>query len=195
MCIGSRNYKEELISLLKSNTIVWEIITSAGELKLPGWHVAAGCIAQTVWNYLHGYEFLKNINDIDFIYFDDSDLSLEAEDRIISIVKSFYKNSPVHIDVKNQARVHIWYEEHFGYKIKPYRNIFEAVDTFPTTATCVALADKNGTIDIYAPYGLNDMFNMIVRPNKKQITEEIYNKKTERWKNAWQLLTIIPWND
>lgn len=46
----------------------------------------------------------------------------------------------------------------------------------------------------YAPFGLNDLFGMMVRANKVQITEEIYNKKVERWKVLWPGLTIIPWS-
>jgi hypothetical protein len=41
------------------------------------------------------------------------------------------------IDVKNEARVHLWYKSHFGYDIPPYHSVEEAMDSWPTTATAV----------------------------------------------------------
>ena len=46
---------------------------------------------------------------------------------------------------------------------------------------------------MYAPYGLNDLFGMIVRPNKLQITEVIYQQKVTRWKTCWPSLQIVGW--
>jgi len=48
-------------------------------------------------------------------------------------------------------------------------------------------------IKMQAPYGIDDLLNMIVRPNKTQITEDIYNKKLARWTQIWPRLIIIPW--
>lgn len=41
---------------------------------------------------------------------------------------------------------------------------------------------------------LNDLLGLIVRPNKVQITKEIYEKKVLRWKTNWPDLNVIPWN-
>ena len=46
---------------------------------------------------------------------------------------------------------------------------------------------------VYAPFGLNDLFAMIVRPNKVQITEAIYQAKVARWTACWPRLEVIPW--
>ena len=81
------------------------------------------------------------------------------------------------LDVKNQARVHVWYEQHFGYSIRPYQSLEEAINTWPTTATAVGIRRWNEEWKIYAPYGLNDLFGKIVRANKAQITQEIFEKK------------------
>jgi hypothetical protein len=47
---------------------------------------------------------------------------------------------------------------------------------------------------VYAPFGLTDLFSMIVRPNKMQITEELYEAKTERWIRLWPKLQRLPWD-
>lgn len=179
--------------IILSNELIVEILTRAQKLNLPSWYLGAGCIAQTVWNHFHKFELNKNINDYDLVFFDDSDLSYEAEDKIIEKVKNELEDLSINIDVKNQARVHLWYNEYFGYSIKPYKNIEEAIDTWPTTATSIGVKFINNEFIYYAQFGLNDILNMIARPNKIQITKEIYEKKIERWKNCWPELKIVEW--
>ncbi|AHK04607.1 hypothetical protein X971_4768 [Agrobacterium tumefaciens LBA4213 (Ach5)] len=38
------------------------------------------------------------------------------------------------------------------------------------------------------------MLGAVVRPNKKQITREIYEKKIGRWIKLWPELTIVDWD-
>jgi uncharacterized protein len=49
-------------------------------------------------------------------------------------------------------------------------------------------------LHVYAPFGLTDLLNMIVRPNKMQITRELYEAKTERWTRLWPKLQRLPWD-
>lgn len=99
------------------------------------------------------------------------------------------------IEVTNEARVHLWYEQHFGYGIHPYRSVEEAIGSWPTTATSVGVRyDEIGAFVVRAPYGLDDLFGLIVRPNTRQITKDIYLAKTRRWLDAWPKLTVIPWD-
>ncbi|WJV29726.1 nucleotidyltransferase family protein [Rossellomorea sp. AcN35-11] len=98
------------------------------------------------------------------------------------------------LDVKNQARVHLWYEKKFGFSIKPYESLEEAIDSWPTTATALGVRlERGGSHKIYAPYDLEDLYSMIVRPNKRMITREIYEAKANKWKNKWPMLKVIPW--
>lgn len=187
--------RENLLKILKQNEHLHIIISSIFELEIPDLFVGAGCIAQTVWNHFHGFEPSQYISDIDIAYYDASDRSGEAEARVIDLIHNKYKNFAVKLDVKNQARVHLWYENHFGNKIAPYKSIYDAIDTWPTTATAIGVRKINGVFEIYAPYGLNDLFGLIVRPNKKQITKEIYERKIQRWSRHWAELKIIKWDD
>ena len=170
------------------------ILQRAPGLCLPNWYLGAGCIAQTVWNRLSGRNPLENIKDADLVYFDGTDLSPESEERITVLARERFSDLSLPIDMKNQARVHLWYERRFGYQIRPYRSVEEAIDSWPTTATAVAVRyNDDGAFRLYAPYGLEDLFDMIVRPNKVQITEEIYREKVHRWKACWPGLEVIPW--
>lgn len=46
---------------------------------------------------------------------------------------------------------------------------------------------------VYAPYGLDDMFNMKIKANPVQITEAIYNDKVAKWTAKWPNLTYEEW--
>ncbi len=179
--------------ILVQNKIIENILRLAPKLQMPNWYLGAGCIAQTIWNKLHEFDFNCGIKDYDLVYYDHSNLSGEKEELYIQKGRELFKDVPV--EIKNEARVHLWYEKHSGYPIEPYQSVEDAINAWPTTATCVAVkySDKN-QFAVYAPYGLNDLLGMIVRPNKTQITKEIYLKKVERWKKIWHKLKIIAWD-
>lgn len=182
-----------LESILKKSPIVSKALNRAERLDLPNWYLGAGCIAQTVWNHLSSEEPAAHIKDLDLAYFDPNDLSEKSEARREEEVEALFRDIPIKVDVKNQARVHLWYEEHFGHPIEPYPSIEAAISSWPTTATCIGVRMQRDDLIVYAPYGLNDLFDMIARPNKVQITEAIYIKKVDRWKTCWPKLQIIPW--
>ena len=58
--------------------------------------------------------------------------------------------------------------------IAPYSSLADAVASFPTTATSIALCKTDTTYEVIAPYGLNDLFDGIVRPNKVLVTQRSY---------------------
>ncbi len=183
-----------LESILTSSKLIREVLKRAKLSGLDNYYIGAGCITQTVWNYLFHQPFDYGIKDIDFVYFDNINLDYEAENRVIAGVKGLYADMKIDIDIKNQARVHLWYKDHFGYDILPYSNLETAINTWPTTVTAIGVRKKeDDSLRVYAPFGLNDLFGKIVRPNKAQITEEIYLTKTSRWLEKWPELTIIPW--
>jgi hypothetical protein len=183
----------QLEKVLLSNEVLYKVLRKAHTIGLQNYYIGAGCIAQTLWNYLMNFELTQGISDIDFVYYDSSDLSFAAEHSMIEGVINEIGPCPIKLDIKNQARVHLWYKEHFGYDIKPYNSIEEAINTWPTTATAIGTRWDGTKLNVYAPFGLNDLFGMIVRPNKAQITEEIYSQKIGKWKTKWPSLTIIPW--
>jgi uncharacterized protein len=162
-------------------------------LALPGWYLGAGCIAQTVWNLAHSKPPGVGILDYDLVYF-DPDLSESHEDDVRAEARALTADQPIDLDVKNQARVHLWYSDRFGYEIKPYSSIEEAIASWPTTATAVGVRLLERELDVYAPFGLEDLVNLTVRANRVQITPEIYDKKVARWIGLWPRLTVLPWD-
>lgn len=184
--------KEILFSILSKNTILFEILKEAQDLGLENYYIGAGCICQTIWNYQNNLDLMYGISDVDFVYF-DNDLSYEKEDLIIKQIEKKFSHLPVKIDVKNQARVHLWYKEYFGYNLTPYKSLEDSINTWPTTATSIGVRLIDDKFIVYAPFGLNDMFGQIIRANKTQITKETYQKKCEKWLGKWDTLKITEW--
>lgn len=184
--------REELSRILLAHPVLGEVLRRAPELGLAEYYVGAGCVCQSVWNDQEGLPPLHGISDVDFVYY-DRDLSYEKEDEVIRRVRSAFRDLAVELDVKNQARVHLWYRDHFGEDIAPYPSLEAAIDTWPTTATAVGVRLAGRELEIYAPFGLDDLFSRTVRANKAQITEEIYRSKWEKWQRRWTGLTVVPW--
>jgi len=184
--------KQMLFSILSKNSVLFELIKDAQSIGLQNYYIGAGCICQTVWNFQNNLDLMYGISDVDFVYFDE-DLSYEKEDLIIKQIERKFYHLPIKIDIKNQARVHLWYKKYYGYELSPYVSVENAINTWPTTATAIGVKMLDDKFIVYAPFGLNDMFGQIIRANKAQITKETYLQKCEKWSKKWSSLKIIKW--
>ena len=197
MLDGKDKCLDEQIKIFKKivfkNKKLVNIIKVIDELKINNCYVGAGCVNQTVFNYYHGYDIDYGINDYDIIYFDD-DTSYEAEDKVIKLINSRISDSTIRLDIKNQARVHMWFYEKYGIKREAYVSVEDAIGRWTSTVTCIGIRLINNKFEVYAPYGLNDLFNMIIRPVKIDIDKEFYYKRCIRWKNKWPNIKIISWD-
>jgi hypothetical protein len=194
------------------NPWVGEIAARAARLDLPDWYLAAGCLYQTVWNVLDGRDPQHGIADYDLIYFDAADLSWEAEDAVIRRCAAAFADLPagVVVEVRNQARVHLWYEDHFGVPCPPLRSSAEAIDRYAAFACQVGLRlvpdtpgrdgregrdGDCGRYEVYAPAGFDDLFGFVLRPNTVIAPRHVYETKAARWRTLWPRLTVLPWPD
>ncbi|WP_235079579.1 nucleotidyltransferase family protein [Amycolatopsis orientalis] len=176
------------------NDLVPEVLARAAELNLPGWYLTAGCLCQTVWNAVTGRPPAEGVKDYDLFYFDDSDLSWEAENAVIEEGKRRFGDLPVMAEIRNEARVHLWYEARFGVPCAPYPSTEAAIDSFPSTTSCLGIRlDDRGEWQVYAPHGFADVFNLVVRPNPGRAPRSSYEAKARRWQEQWPELTVLPW--
>ena len=160
--------------------------------KFRNYYVGAGGVNQTVFNYYHGYDINYGIKDFDIVYY-DSDESYEAEDIIIKDLESRLSHIDTSFDIKNQGRVYIWYNEKYGTNRDKYKSVEDAISSWGATVTCVGVRLENNELKVYCPYGLNDIFSMIIRPVKKDFEKESYVKRDNKWKEKWEKLKIVKW--
>ena len=183
-------------AVLQRNQVLAEVLSRAAVLDLPGWYLVAGCLYQTVWNAVTGRPPEAGILDYDLAYFDATDLSWQAEDAVIQAGQQRFGDLPAPVQIRNQARVHLWYEQKFGVACPPHTSTEAAIDTFEATTACLGVRLlSGGRWRVYAPHGLADVFNLVVRPNPVLAPGVVYQAKTARWRSQWPSLTVLPWPD
>ncbi|HEY3912360.1 MAG TPA: nucleotidyltransferase family protein [Stellaceae bacterium] len=170
------------------------LLAAIRTLRLPQWRLVAGCLYQTVWNCLTGHPPRTGIKDYDLIYFDDRDLSWAAEDRVIRQVAAATRGCVGPVETRNQARVHLWFESRFGV---PYPQLSSADAALPYYASVVQAIgvrlEDDGRLDVLAPFGFNDLFAMVIRPNLALDNAAAHTRKALRAQAIWPELTVIPW--
>ena len=182
------------LELALANPFNSAILERAGQLAVPDWWLTAGALFQTVWNVQDGRLPTAGIRDYDLFYFDDNDLSWKAEDLVIARAARLFGDLEVAVEVRNEARVHLWYEEHFGVPAQPFSSTKDAIDHFASTTCCYAVTrELDGELTVYAPHGYDDLFAQRVRPNPRLAPQEVYETKAARWLLEWPRLTIDPW--
>jgi hypothetical protein len=184
--------EERLVDILRGSSRLMQVLELARELALPQWRIVSGSIYQTVWNGLTGRDPDYGIKDYDLFYFDGADLSYEAEDVVIRRAAATCPPalSPL-VEVRNQARVHLWFEDHFGEPYAPLTSADEAIGRFVAPAFAVGVRlQPDGRIDIAAPFGLEDVFAMRMRPNPSRPLARGWAKTTDSAKARWPEVTL-----
>jgi uncharacterized protein len=171
-----------------NETIACELFEAA----LPDAWIVSGCLVQTVWNVLTGRAVDYGINDYDIFYF-DPDTSWAAEDAVIRKLRQRLAGCDVAIEVRNQARVHLWYPDKHGLPYPPVAGSTEGIDRFLTKTTQVGIRRNADGYDVYAPNGFDDIEGLVVRPNPgPNFSPANYAAKAARWKSLWPELTVLP---
>ena len=153
--------------------------------------IVAGCLTQTIWNIQTGRPVDHGINDYDIFYF-DPDTSWDAEDAVIRRIASCLDAVDAKVEIRNQARVHLWYPAKHGRPYPPLTRSTDGIDRFLTANTQVGLRPVGEGYELYAPKGLDGIAQMIVRPNHAaNFSAANYRAKAERWKALWPEITVI----
>lgn len=187
---------EELITILKKNQMLMEMLDYISKLQLPNFYIAAGSIFQTIWNYQDGRDLNYEIKDLDVIYYNSEDLSIDTDMKYYEMIQEYARshNISYEVDISNEARMHLWKEKKEGGKVLPYKNSEDAIDRWIATVHAIGITLEGGSIKVYAPYGLSDIFSRTIRPIKHSgNSKELYNKKVNDWKKRFSKLTVIDW--
>lgn len=183
----------ELVQAALSNPNSRAILDRLPKLGAPDAWLVSGAIFQPVWNAITGRPPTHGIKDYDIFYF-DPDPSWEAEDAVIKRADALFADLGIEIEVRNQGRVHIWYQEKFGTPYPALSKATDGIDRFLCDCAMIGMrpARKN-TYGVYAPRGHGDVADMIVRPNRMpNFHPDRYLEKAARWKALWPEITILP---
>jgi uncharacterized protein len=158
-----------LIQAVRASPTLMRVLDGVRALDLPDWRLVSGCVYQTYWNDRTGRAPDHGLKDYDTVYF-DSDTAYEAEDAYIRrAAAAFAPPLDAMVEVRNQARVHLWFEDRFGEPYAPLSSTDEALERFVCPAFAVGIRlEADDAISVAAPFGLEDMASMTLQPNPRR---------------------------
>lgn len=141
---------------------------------------------------MHQQNYDLITTEIDVIFFDpDEKLQQISQQLTQQLTAKFPQNE---WDVVNQADVHTWYKKDNGDAIAPYQSLLHALSMWPETATALAIRLlDNDDLDIIAPFGLTDLFELKLRWNPNLVSYAIFKQRVESksFLQRWAKLQFI----
>ncbi|UUX51923.1 nucleotidyltransferase family protein [Nisaea acidiphila] len=184
--MGEAALRERFVALVHENPVNRELLQRLPELGVEDCWVVAGCLFGTVWNALSDRPLTENIRDYDIFYF-DPETSYEAEDAVIRRGEALFGDLEVEIEIRNQARVPLWYEQRFGVPYPPISESRTGIERFVVAGTCCGISSEG---EVHAPYGFADMFDGILRWNPMNPTPHQFDYKCETYRARWPWLRV-----
>jgi hypothetical protein len=177
--------EHRLIHAVRASPALMRVMQGVRALDLPDWRLVSGCVYQTVWNALTDRPLDHGLKDYDVAYF-DLDTGYAAEDvHIRRAAAAFPPPLDAMVEVRNQARVHLWFEQRFGEPYAPLRSTDEALERFLCPAFAVGVRlETDDAISVAAPFGLEDLFALRLRPNPRRPVKgfaRVAASVTARW--------------
>ena len=175
------------LSTIRLNPVNAALLARLPDLGALQAHLVAGALFQTVWNVRSGQPPGAHIRDYDLFYW-DADTSYEAEDAVIRRAAALFADLGVRVEVRNQARVHLWFAGKHGLFRPPLRSAREGIDQFLVECTCVGVSAAG---EVYAPRGLDDLVAGRLRRNPRNHTPTLYAAKVADYRARWPWLVEV----
>ncbi len=175
---------QPLVELLKQDAHRFELLKLVAACGLPECLLAAGFVRNLVWDYLHDFPPTP-LNDVDVIYFDPCDELGVSEQLAQARLQELAPQ--VNWQVKNQALMHLKNNH------QPYKNCEDAMTYWPEQETAVGVyIDKNGDLNVVAPFGLTGLFAGSITYNPKGDKQAFsYRVKHKNWLSIWPRLKLV----
>lgn len=179
--------EDRLRAILADDPVRIDALTLVQSLDLPDCWIGAGFVRDAIWDHLHGRPSSPPLGDVDVVWYDPRQTSPERDCEFEDRLK--HASPAVDWSVKNQARMH------YRNTDPPYKSVDDAMRFWPETATAVAVRlTASGTMDICAPFGLCDLFDLVLRPTPPFESERraIFDQRVsaKRWLSRYPLLKI-----
>ena len=176
-----------LRSLIASDRRRMDALRAVRDLGLPDCWVAAGFVRNRVWDHLHGHAASPLLDDIDVVWFDGARCDAEDDAALERALRG--RDGVLDWSVKNQARMHVRNGD------APYASAADAMRYWPETATAVGVRLGAGdAIEVAAPFGLDDLFGLTVRPTRRFAEEKqavyVARIRAKDWLGRWPRLRI-----
>ena len=184
------DYQIQLKKFIESNMLIMQILHQLYTVE-PSAYIAAGIIRNTIWSHLHHFEYALDGTEVDVIFHNLSE-DPQPSKKMTACMSKVFPN--MQWDVTNQATVHHWYRLENGEAIAPLASIEHALSMWPETATAVAIRlNAHDQLEIVAPFGLADLFELKLRWNSTLVSYEGFMKRIKQKKmmSRWPKLELI----
>lgn len=177
------DYHTHLQTIL-SHSIIGTVLPKIAEINLPNWWLAGGAVRNTVWCNIFGEECKLFIKDFDIAFFDEQgnrDQELAAKSILTTQFPEYV------FDVKNQASFCRWRAGR-----KTYYSTEDGIKDWLHTATAVGVSmNEQGEWQFFTPYGLDDLFNGVIRPTPTHINDIIAEDKASGFMQKCPTLRLL----
>lgn len=160
-------------------------------LDLPDAWLVAGCLFQAVWNLHGGRPAQAGIKDYDVFYFDAAHLSEAGERAVQARVDAQFAGLGIALEAKNQARVHLWYQDFFGHPYPALRDARDGIDRFLVRETCVGLRPARDGWEVHAPNGVEAIAAGTLSRNPLTPHAALFDAKAASYRARWPWLRIV----
>ncbi|MBE9212064.1 nucleotidyltransferase family protein [Plectonema cf. radiosum LEGE 06105] len=167
-----------------TNSTVGAVLSPISQLNLPNWWLAGGAVRNTVWRSIFGENCKLFIKDFDIAFFDENgerNQELTAKAALNTVFPDYL------FDIKNQASFGRWRS---GRKI--YTSTEDGIKNWlHTTAAIGVRLNTQGEWEFFTPYGLDDLFNGIIRPTPANIDNPDAQLKADGYLQKCPCLRLV----
>ena len=153
--------------------------------------IGAGFVRNAMWDHLSGKDTESTpLADLDVVFHDPAITTAEQDAAFEAALCAAAPDLPW--SVRNQARMH----ERNGHR--PYRDIADALAHWPETATAIAARLGPKGVEILAPFGVDDVLEMILRPTPAFRTKReipLARLEAKGWRTRWPRLRMVGLGD
>jgi hypothetical protein len=154
------NGVSRLQAIIQGDALRWHLLGLVRALRLPDCWIGAGFVRSAVWDSVHGRAPGAPTGDVDVLWFDAKQADATMDHTIEARLRRM--DPSIAWSARNQARMHRRNGD------APYASVTDAMRFWPETATAVAVrrTDRD-ECEVAAPYGLDDLFGLILRPTPR----------------------------
>jgi len=189
MGVTNKTLDEQLIQMVRSSSDLMDLLDAARRLELTSWCIGAGAVRSLVWDRLHGFTAPSQYDDVDVVYYD----AQSGPAQEVELQRMLLELRPgIRWEVTNQALIHHWFLTRHSQIVPQLRSLAEGVATWPEYATCVGVRlNLDNSIDVIAPHGLEDLFQLRLRHNPARASSVVFNQRvaSKRFIERWPMLS------
>lgn len=176
---------DRIIDLIKQDEQRLAALACVQQLHLPQCYIAAGFVRNLVWDHLHQKQKPTPLNDVDVIYFDNTQIDPTEQYVLEERLNILMPN--LTWQVRNQAFMHVRNGD------QPYLSTIDAMNYWVEKETAVAIRQIGlQQFECIAAFGVESLFQNKITHNPKREIKTFHDRvQAKGWLQHWSNLYIV----